>query len=126
LSHFAPYAQDVVIAGHDRDYVSALIFPNVDACRKISPDAGPTGEPKQLLDSAPVRSLFETLLKEFAQTATGSSNRIVGAILLDEPPSIDAHEVTDKGSINQRAVLDHRVELVAELYDNSARAIRIE
>jgi feruloyl-CoA synthase len=126
LSHFAPYVQDVVIAGHDRDYVSALIFPNVDACRRISPDAAPAAEPKQLLDSAPVRSIFETLLREFARTATGSSNRIVSAILLDEPPSIDAHEVTDKGSINQRAVLDHRAKLVAELYQNSARAIRIE
>jgi len=126
LSHFAPYVQDVVIAGHDRDYVSVLIIPNLDACRRISPDASPDTAPTQLLDSTPVRSLFKTLLKEFARTATGSSNRIVSAILLDEPPSIDAHEVTDKGSINQRAVLDHRAELVLELYHNSARAIRIE
>ena len=35
LSHFAPFAQDVVIAGHDRDYVSALIFPDVNACRQL-------------------------------------------------------------------------------------------
>src|SRR5215472_547558 len=61
LSHFAPYVQDVVIAGHDRDYVSVLIIPNLDACRRISPDASPDTAPTQLLDSTPVRSLFKTL-----------------------------------------------------------------
>ena len=52
----------------------------------------------------------------FARTSTGSSNRVCRAILLAEPPSLDAGEMTDKGSINQRAVLDRRAELVAELY----------
>ncbi|HEY2247678.1 MAG TPA: feruloyl-CoA synthase, partial [Bradyrhizobium sp.] len=48
--------------------------------------------------------------------ATGSSNRITRAILFDAALSIDRGEVTDKGSINQRAVLEHRTELVEELY----------
>jgi feruloyl-CoA synthase len=57
--------------------------------------------------------------------STGASNRIVSAILLDEPPSIDAHEITDKGSINQRAVLNNRSAVVEELYRPSSRTITI-
>lgn len=107
LRHFAPYVQDVVIAGHDRDYVAALIFPDPEACRGI-----------------PVRARFEELLREFARTATGSSNRVAAAILLDTPPSIDAHEITDKGSLNQSAVLRHRAAVVEELYRGSPRVLR--
>ena len=121
LRHFTPYAQDVVIAGHDRDRIAALIFPDLDACRRIAPDmAAGAGE---LLASMAIRSRFEELLGGFARTATGSSNRIAAAILLDTPPSIDAHEITDKGSLNQGAVLRHRAGIVEELYRGSPRVI---
>jgi len=63
-----------------------------------------------------VRSRFAKLLQELAKTATGSSNRVVRAMLMEEPPSIDKHEVTDKGSFNQRAVLTNRAALVGDLY----------
>jgi feruloyl-CoA synthase len=126
LSHFTPYVQDVAVAGHDRDYVAVLIFPDMSACRRIAAGCVASAEAAELLESAAVRSVFTTLLKEFARTATGSSNRIVSAILLDQPPSIDAHEVTDKGSLNQGAVLRNRAALVEELYRESRRAIRIE
>lgn len=59
---------------------------------------------------------FLARLKAFAAKSTGSSNCIRRAILLEEPPSLDAGEMTDKGSINQRAVLQRRVALVEELY----------
>ena len=126
LSHFTPYVQDVAVAGHDRDYVAVLIFPDMSACRRIAAGCVASAEAAELLESAAVRSAFTRLLKEFARTATGSSNRIVSAILLDQPPSIDAHEVTDKGSLNQGAVLRNRAALVEELYRESRRAIRIE
>ena len=60
--------------------------------------------------------------------ATGSSRRVVRAILLDEPPSLDAGEVTDKGSLNQRKVLERRAALVEELYapGPSPRVLRIK
>jgi feruloyl-CoA synthase len=57
---------------------------------------------------------FESLLKTFE--GTGSSNRLARAVVLDQPPSLDAGEVTDKGTINQKAVLKHRRRLVEELY----------
>ena len=60
----------------------------------------------------------------FATQATGSSNRVCRAILLAEPPSLDAGEITDKGSINQRAVLRHRAALVEELYADAASTAR--
>ncbi len=126
LSHFAPYLQDVVIAGHDRDFVGALIFPEMNACRQICVESGAAASAADVLASATVRSLFERLLNEFAKSSTGSSNRVVAAILLDEPPSIDAHEVTDKGSLNQRAVLENRAALVEELYHSSPRTIRLK
>ena len=55
-------------------------------------------------------------MDDLATTSTGSSNRIAAAILVDEPASLDKGEITDKGSLNQRAVLQHRNNLVEELY----------
>jgi feruloyl-CoA synthase len=123
LAHFAPYAKEVVIAGVDRDYIGVLIFPDIDACRELAPEAGAVEE---LLARPAVRAKFKELLVSMAQTSTGSSNRIVRGILLDIPPSIDAHELTDKGSISQRAVLENRANVVEELYNGSRRVISIE
>jgi feruloyl-CoA synthase len=57
---------------------------------------------------------FRELLKTFE--STGSSNHIARAVLLKEPPSLDSGEMTDKGTINQKAVLRNRRKLVDELY----------
>ena len=110
LAQLEPYARDVVIAGADRNEIGALIFPNLDACRTLAPNA------LDLTEDADVRNVFRARLIAFAATATGSSNRVCRAILLHEPPSLDAGEMTDKGSINQRAVLMRRADLVATLY----------
>jgi feruloyl-CoA synthase len=122
LAHFAPYAKEVVICGSNRDYVGALVFPDIDACRELSPEPGAVAE---LLARPEVRSKFKERLDSMAKLSTGSSNRIVRAILLDVPPSIDKHELTDKGSISQRAVLENRTEVVDELYRGSDRVISI-
>jgi feruloyl-CoA synthase len=122
LAHFAPYAKEVVIAGADRDFVGALVFPDLDACRELSPEPGGAAE---LLTRPEVRAKFHELLAGMARVSTGSSNRIARAIILDVPPSIDAHELTDKGSISQRAVLENRAEVVEELYRGSERVISI-
>jgi len=63
-----------------------------------------------------VHGRFHALLKSFFALSTGSSNRVVRAILAEEPPSLDAGEITDKGSFNQRVVLDRRASLVEQLY----------
>jgi feruloyl-CoA synthase len=110
LAQLEPYARDVVIAGGDRNEIGALIFPNLDACRRLAAAAS------DVTADARVRAELRARLHAFARTSTGSSNRVGRAILVAEPPSLDAGEMTDKGSINQRAVLDRRAELVAELY----------
>ncbi|MGH9746464.1 MAG: feruloyl-CoA synthase [Candidatus Acidiferrales bacterium] len=116
LSHFAPYARDAVITGHDRDDVGMLIFADVEACCSLCGKLS-TGAPiTDVLRHETVRARFQELLTTFAAQSTGSSNRVSRAILLEEPPSLDAREITDKGSLNQRAVLEHRAALVEQLY----------
>ncbi|SEF58934.1 feruloyl-CoA synthase [Marinobacterium lutimaris] len=115
IHFFAPYIQDVVIAGHDRDYVSAMVFADIGHCRKLIHDGDQLSD-LEVLRSPRVRETFQRLLNEMAETATGSSTCIRRLRFLEEAPSIDLNEVTDKGSINQRAVLKNRDALVKDLY----------
>ena len=114
----APYIQDVVITGLNRKEVGALIFPT-PAVRTLSGLAANAGL-AEVLASAPVQAHFQKVLNGLAAQATGSASRVARALLLSEPPSIDKGEVTDKGSINQRAVLKHRDALVQALHDGQA------
>ena len=115
----APLVQDVVVAGQDRDTIAVLVFPRLEDCRALCADL-PKGAPAgDVLAHQEVRRRFQVLLDRLASEATGGATRIERALLLEVPPSIDANEVTDKGSINQRAVLDHRAALVEELYAES-------
>jgi feruloyl-CoA synthase len=115
IEHCQPYAKDVVIAGADLDDIRVLVFPDFEACRRVAPDLS-SASPADLVTDARVRAEFQRRLTSFAAAATGSSNRVVGATLIADLPSLDAGEVTDKGSINQRAVLRRRTALVANLY----------
>ena len=123
LAQLEPYARDVVIAGADCNEVGALIFPHLDACRRLAAAGA-----EDVTADAGVLDELRARLTAFANGSTGSSNRICRAILLSEPPLLDAGEITDKGSINQRAVLTRRADLVAELYapEPSARVIVID
>ena len=107
--------RDVVIAGINRDEVSALVILDLDGCRLINPTL-PSDDLAATAADTLIRDAFRERLTKFLSTATGSSTRITRAILLDTPMSIDRGEVTDKGSINQRAVLDHRAGLIEQLY----------
>ncbi len=116
IAHFAPLVRDVVLAGVDRDDVTALVFPELEACRKLAPDLAADAPAGEVLGDARVMGAFSRLLDSFAAASTGTSNRVPRMMLLADPPSLDIGEMTDKGSINQRAVLAHRAALVAELY----------
>jgi feruloyl-CoA synthase len=121
LQALEPYARDVVITGADRNEIGALIFPNVDACRRLAAGVDVTAD-------ARVREEVRARLASSAHASTGSSNRVCRAILVREPPSLDAGEMTDKGSINQGALLKRRADLVDELYalDPSPRVLVID
>jgi len=116
IAHCAPLVRDVVLAGAERDEVTALIFPDVDACRAIAADLASDAPVPHVLGDPRVRAAFARKLGGFAAASTGTSNRIVRAVLLAEPASLDIGEMTDKGSINQRAVLAHRTAIVEALY----------
>ena len=107
--------QDVVIAGHDRDYVAAIIFLDLTACANLCPEIPVNAPVRQILSHPTVREKIQQLLRRLGAQSTGSASRVVRAILAEVPPSIDASEITDKGSLNQGAVLRNRAVLVEEL-----------
>ncbi|MGX9389949.1 feruloyl-CoA synthase [Nitrobacteraceae bacterium UC4446_H13] len=111
----APLVRDVVIAGINRDELSALVILDLDGCRVVNP-ALAADDLATAANDPKVRQAFRERLAAFAATATGSSNRIARAMLIDVPLSIDRGEVTDKGSINQRAVLEHRAAWIESFY----------
>jgi len=115
IDYFAPYVRDVVFAGPDRDDIVALVFPDIEACRKLAGLAADAAA-DTIIDNAKVREKFAALLKSLLASSPGTSTRVERAILMAEPPSMDKGEMTDKGSINQRAVLKNRAALVDELY----------
>jgi feruloyl-CoA synthase len=112
----APYIQDVVLTGLNMKEVGAMVFPTA-AVRDLAglPADAPLAD---VLASGPVQAHFQQVVNELARSATGSANRIARLCLLSEPPTIDRGEITDKGSINQRAVLTHRAQTVAALHED--------
>lgn len=112
----APYIQDVVLTGLNLKEVGAMVFPTP----KVRELSGLPADASlhDVLESAPVLAHFQTVVNELAKTATGSANRIARLCLLADAPTIDRGEITDKGSINQRAVLTHRADTVAALHED--------
>ena len=123
ITHFAPLVRDAVITGHGRDSVGMLAVPDVEACRRLCPEL--KDAPLSAVAAHPaVRAAFSAQLATFAAHATGSASRIERALILVDPLSLDDQEVTDKGSINQRAVLTRRAQLVDDLYaDNPSEQV---
>ncbi len=111
----APCVQDAVIAGPDRDEVGMLIFPRLDECRRLAGLGSEVPADTVLVDPA-VRAFMQALTDRMWASGSGSASRVTRAYLLPEPPSIDRGEVTDKGSINQRAVLAHRRDVVDAMF----------
>ena len=111
----SPYVQDLVITAPDRECLGALVFARMFECRKLS-GLAPDASDAEVLASAPVREWFADWLQRLNRVATGNASRLEWIALLDKPASIDRGEITDKGSINQRAVLQWRAEQVEALY----------
>jgi feruloyl-CoA synthase len=111
-----PCVWDAVITGLNRSEVGALVFPRMDDCRRL---AGLPGDasPSQILQHPALRAFFQALLDRLQQGATGSASRVARLHVMHQPPSLDVGEVTDKGTINQRAVLTHRAALVQRLHE---------
>lgn len=115
VSGGAPYVQDAVVTGMNRDDIGVLIFPRIDDCRRLA-GLGPDASPAQVVSAPVVRAFFADLLKRLNRDATGSATLITRLRVMDVPPSLDLGEVTDKGSLNQRVVLVQRAALVDAMY----------
>jgi feruloyl-CoA synthase len=115
----SPHVLDVVVTGHDRDEIGLLIFPRLDSCRTLAGGAA-DGSPQEVIASPAVRGFFQAMLARLQAQATGSASRVARALILARPPSLDAGEMTDKGSINQRVVLRERADAVDRLYRGGA------
>jgi feruloyl-CoA synthase len=110
----APVIQDAVVTGHDREEVGLLVFPNLAGCQALCPEAG--DDIKTLLRCPAVHQRLRAGFAAYNAEHGASSRRIARLLLLAEPPGIDANEITDKGYINQGAVLARRAALVERLY----------
>ncbi|MBB4262753.1 MULTISPECIES: feruloyl-CoA synthase [unclassified Bradyrhizobium] len=119
IAALAPLAQDIVVAGHGGDEVRFLVFPNIAACRAHA-GLGETADLHEVLAHDKVRSAIAHGLAKLRQQGPNSSGHATRALLLAETPSVDGGEITDKGYINQRAVLTRRADAVARLNDDAS------
>lgn len=120
LSNLAPLAADLVVTGQDRNEIGVMIFPDRDGLEAagftLEEDAGALVCPLLLSD-------IHRRLNERAGRVTGSSTRVVRAVVLAEPASLTEGEITAKGNLNFRKVLTRRADLLTRLYDDAASGI---
>ncbi|WP_456619546.1 feruloyl-CoA synthase [Bradyrhizobium sp. P5_C12] len=121
IAALAPLAQDIVVAGHGGDEVRFLVFPNIAACR-VHAGLDEAAGVDEVLSHEKVRTAIAQGLAKLKQQGANSSGHATRALLLAEPPSVDGGEITDKGYINQRAVLTRRADAVARLNDDAPGA----
>jgi feruloyl-CoA synthase len=125
LEVLRPLANEIVIVGADRKDVRMLIFPDWEACA-VAVGLDPGSPPARLASDKTLRAIFHERLAEIAAGGTGSSNRIVAALLVDIPPSSAAGELTEKGTVNSRALQRNRPQLLEALFgDSDERVMRI-
>jgi feruloyl-CoA synthase len=114
LSAASPLLMDAVVCGHDRDYVGLLAWMNVGAAREIAGE--PDAELDALIGSPTIHAFVRERIQAYNREHPGSSTRVERVVLLAEPPSLDANEITDKGYVNQRAALERRHAFVDGLF----------
>jgi feruloyl-CoA synthase len=120
IAALAPLAQDIVVAGHGGDHVRFLVFPNIAACRAHAGLAD-NASIDDVIGNERIRDAIVQGLAKLKSQGVGSSTHATRALLLPEPASVDGGEITDKGYINQRAVLTRRAEAVALLEDDACK-----
>jgi feruloyl-CoA synthase len=114
LAAASPLLMDAVVCGHDRDYVALLAWLNLGAAREVAGE--PAGEPSSLVRHPAIHAHLREKLSAHNAANPASSTRVCRVVLLAEPPSLDANEITDKGYVNQRAALERRATEVAALF----------
>lgn len=114
LAAASPLLMDAVVCGHDRDYVGLLAWPQLAAARELAGE--PDAPPEELVRHPKLAAFLRERFQAYNASNPASSTRVERVILLAEPPSLDANEITDKGYVNQRAALERRAEHVLALF----------
>jgi feruloyl-CoA synthase len=126
LDALRPLVNEVVVCGADRDDVRILVFPDWEVCA-LTAGLDRTATPAQIASSGPLRAIFQERLARLYAAGTGSSNRIVAALLVEGAPSSAAGELTEKGTVNSRALQRNRPELIEALFGElGERVLRIK
>jgi feruloyl-CoA synthase len=115
LAAASPALQDAVIAGENRGFVGLLAWLNPAGCQRLIGAGAPEGLAELTRHSA-VRAHVRAAIARWNAGETGTSQKIARVLLLAAPPSIDENEITDKGYINQRRVLERRAAEIDRLY----------
>ena len=121
----SPVLQDAAVCGEGRDRVGLLGFPNFAACRQVAGDTEVALSNDELVKHPAVVATVRDGLAKMNAECKGSSMQVRRVLLMTEPPSVDGHEITDKGYINQRAVLERRKAMVERLYSDDEGVIVI-
>jgi feruloyl-CoA synthase len=121
----SPLIQDAVIAGLDKPYIAVLAWPNIEAARRIA-GLGAEASPQEIVSAPAVADYLKEKIGAHNKAGGGSSTRVRRIHLMLEPPSIDGHEITDKGYVNQQATLSRRAELAEKLYQDPCPSDVIE
>jgi feruloyl-CoA synthase len=125
LDAMRPLATDIVVVGADRNDVRILVFPDWELCAATA-GLDRSAPPAQIATNKALRAALQDRLEHLSATGTGSSNRIVAALLVESPPSHAAGELTEKGTVNSRALQRNRPELLDILFDGQdERVLRI-
>jgi len=111
----SPLIQDCVVCGQDKPFVALLAWPSIAVAKEIAADTHRT-TPDEVVNSPKVRAFVKERFAAHNKAASGSSGKVKRVLLMTEPPSVDGHEITDKGYINQRATMERRKKLVDLLY----------
>ncbi|HSZ19271.1 MAG TPA: feruloyl-CoA synthase [Candidatus Acidoferrum sp.] len=125
LDAMRPLATDVVVVGADRNDVRILVFPDWELCAATA-GLDRAASQAQIASNKALRAALQDRLEQLAAMGTGSSNRVVAALLVESPPSHAAGELTEKGTVNSRALQRNRPELLDILFDErDERVLRI-
>ena len=117
--------QDAVITGHDRAFLGAIVFPELNFCQKLA-NLDSNATLSDIVKDPSVSAALQTVLNDFAKQNTDSSTLIKRAVFADFDLSIDKGEITDKGSINQRQILANHADVVAMIYEKTLDSRVIE
>ena len=120
LAALSPLAGDVVLAGSGRDFVAALVFPDVAACRALDAALAPDAPASHVLASPVVRRQFQQRLDALASAGTGSASRVLRMTIEAEPATLDTGEMTAKFALSAAAVLRRRAATVEQLFADAA------